>query len=604
MFISINHMYHTKFLLNALFCCSFCFLNSTENLQAQSAGNPKAWVEKSDQYTQLLIDLDKKYSPEYGSAEGLSEYDEQISVPTLANQLAERSEEEKLVAVYTAALQKEKEAPVLQDLHILIDHLQLGFREMDYELKHKVPFLNAASQIYDGLEILMDEQTAATRRQAAVVRIRKYAGLEPGYRPLTEILKERVSHQMKTGDMIYPSRQRMEVDLSRNASIMEGIAILCKKYNLKGWEEPYEKLKKQVANYDQWTREQVLPKARTDFRLPPEEYALRFEHYGIDISPAEIAKMAHVAFTQIQNEMKPLAKEIARQLHLPSDDYRSVMRELKKEQLHGDSIIPVYKRHLEDIENIIREHHLVSLPERPAIIRLATAAETAQQPAPHMVPPPFLNNTGQRGVFVLPMNMPPAAGEKTESKYDDFTFEAACWTLIAHEARPGHELQFDKMVEEGVSKARALYAFNSTNVEGWGLYAEYVIRPYMPPEGKLVSLDYLLLRAARAFLDPELQAGTITSAQAFKVLTDDVVQSHAFAQEEVERFTLKAPGQANSYFYGFTKMIALRKDTEKALGSKFNVLHFHDFILSQGLLPPALIRQAVEEEFISKERKN
>ena len=72
----------------------------------------------------------------------------------------------------------------------------------------------------------------------------------------------------------------------------------------------------------------------------------------------------------------------------------------------------------------------------------------------------------------------------------------------------------------------------------------------------------------------------------------------------MERFTLKAPGQANSYFYGFTKMIALRKDTEKALGSKFNVLHFHDFILSQGLLPPALIRQAVEEEFIPKESKN
>ena len=309
MFISINHMYHTKFLLNALFCCSFCFLNSTENLQAQSAGNPKAWVEKSDQYTQLLIDLDKKYSPEYGSAEGLSEYDEQISVPTLANQLAERNEEEKLLTVYTAALQKEKEAPVLQDLHILIDHLKLGFGEMDYELKHKVPFLNAASQIYDGLEILMDEQTASTRRQAAVVRIRKYAGLEPGYQPLTEIFKERVSHQMKTADMIYPSKQRIEVDLSRNASIIEGIALLCKKYNLKGWEEPYEKLKKQVADYDQWTRDQILPKARVDFRLPPEEYALRFEQYGIDIPPAEIAKMAHAAFTEIQNEMKPLAKK-------------------------------------------------------------------------------------------------------------------------------------------------------------------------------------------------------------------------------------------------------------------------------------------------------
>ena len=105
------------------------------------------------------------------------------------------------------------------------------------------------------------------------------------------------------------------------------------------------------------------------------------------------------------------------------------------------------------------------------------------------------------------------------------------------------------------------YAFNSTNVEGWGLYSEYLIRPYMPLEGQLVSLDYRLLRAARAFLDPELQSGKIQPAEAFRVLEQDVVQSHAFAQEEVERYTYRAPGQANSYFYGYTKLIALRKET-------------------------------------------
>ncbi|MFI5193667.1 MAG: DUF885 domain-containing protein [Chitinophagales bacterium] len=590
-----------KTLRNATCACIFCLLPFAARLQPGSAGNNKAWVKQSDHYTQMLIDLDKKYSPEYGSSQGLAAYDTLISVPTLANQQAKRKEEEDLVTEYSAALQKEKEAPVLQDLQILIDHLKLGFRQQDYALAHRVPFLNAASTIYEGLESLLDDQTAPDRRQAAVTRIKKYAGLEAGYSPTTRIMQERVEQQIAAGNMIYPSRQEMEVELPHNASIISGIADLCKKYKLSGWEAPYEQLKKQVADYDQWTRDQVLSKARADYRLPPEEYALAFENYGIDIPPAEIAKMAHAAFTEIQQEMKPIAAQIAKQRHLSSADYRSVMRVLKKEQIHGDSIIPLYEQHLKDIEAIIRKHQIVTLPGRPAIIRLATAAETAQQPAPHMQPPPFLNNTGQRGVFVLPLNLPPTAGEKAD-QYDDFTFDAASWTIIAHEARPGHELQFDKMVEEGVSKARALYAFNSTNVEGWGLYSEYIIRPYMPLEGRLVSLDYFLLRAARAFLDPELQAGTITEKQAYDVLMNDVMQSHAFAQEEVERFTLRAPGQANSYFYGFTRMIALRKDTEKALGNKFSVLHFHDFILSQGLLPPALIRQAVEKEFIPAEK--
>jgi uncharacterized protein (DUF885 family) len=88
----------------------------------------------------------------------------------------------------------------------------------------------------------------------------------------------------------------------------------------------------------------------------------------------------------------------------------------------------------------------------------------------------------------------------------------------------------------------------------------------------------------------------------YKILETDVVLSHALATEEVERYTFRAPGQANSYFYGYTKLIALRKDTEAALGKKFDQKKFHDFILAQGLLPPDLMRKAVMEEFIPSQK--
>ena len=276
--------------------------------------------------------------------------------------------------------------------------------------------------------------------------------------------------------------------------------------------------------------------------------------------------------------------------------------ELKKHQLVGDAILPFYENRLHQIEDIIVKQQIVSLPSRPAKIRIATAAETAQQPAPHMVPPPFLHNTGQKGEFVLPLNIPAAAGKAAE-QYDDFAFDAAAWTLTAHEARPGHELQFDSMLEHGISLARVRYAFNSTNAEGWGLYSEYLIKPYMPLDGQLISLQLRLQRAARAFLDPELQSGKVTPADAYRVLEQEVGLSHAFAEEEVERFTYRAPGQANSYFYGYTRLLSLREETEKALGAKFNQKKFHDFILDQGLLPPDLMRKAVLEEFVPSQQK-
>jgi uncharacterized protein (DUF885 family) len=43
--------------------------------------------------------------------------------------------------------------------------------------------------------------------------------------------------------------------------------------------------------------------------------------------------------------------------------------------------------------------------------------------------------------------------------------------------------------------------------------------------------------------------------------------------------------------------MALRADVEKALGPKFDQKAFHDAILAQGLLPPALMRDAIMKHF-------
>ena len=562
-----------------------------------------SWIESSNQYTHMVLAVEFKHSPESGSRQGLKEYDRQISQPSWADEDQRRQELTAVLETLKAAAVQQRQTEVEQDLQIIMRKMALEFQEEDFARAHQVAFLNASQEVFQGVQFLLDEQTPAERRPAAVERIRKYAGLEPGYKPITEILKQRTLEQMAKPHMLFPWRTEIETELARDSNYIDGIAALFEKYKLQDWQEPYGKLKSQLVDYDAWLKVAVLPKARPDFRLPAEEYALRMQDFGIDIPPDQLTAMAHQAFQDIQAEMKPIAAQIAQQRHLSSSDYRDVLRELKKEQIVGDAILPLYQSRLTQLEKIITEHQIVSLPDRPARIRIATAAETTQQPAPHMVPPPFLHNTGERGEFVLPLNMPAGPGQSSAQKYDDFTFDAAAWTLTAHEARPGHELQFDSMVEHGVSLARVLYAFNSTNVEGWGLYSEAIMKPYMPPEGQLVSLDYRLLRAARAFLDPELQSGKIQPAEAYRVLEQDVVQSRAFAEEEVERYTYRMPGQANSYFYGFTRLMDLRKETEATLGPQFNQKRFHDFILAQGLLPPDLMRQAVRENFVPVERR-
>jgi uncharacterized protein (DUF885 family) len=235
------------------------------------------------------------------------------------------------------------------------------------------------------------------------------------------------------------------------------------------------------------------------------------------------------------------------------------------------------------------------LPTRAANIRIATTAESAQSPAPFMNPPRLIGNTGEYGEFVIPLGNP---NSKSKDKMNDFDFSAASWAVTAHEARPGHELQFASMVEQGMSVARARFAFNSANVEGWGLYSEALVLPYMPPEGQLVALQLRLLRMARALLDPQINLGRMTPAQAKQFLMHEVVLSEPFAQSEVDRYSYRMPGQATAYYYGYVKLRALKTQAEIVLGERFDLKAFNDFVIAQGILPPDLMREAVMNTFI------
>ena len=65
---------------------------------------------------------------------------------------------------------------------------------------------------------------------------------------------------------------------------------------------------------------------------------------------ARLAEMAHQMFNELQAEMKPIAEKIAAEQHLPSSDYRDVIRELKKKQLVGEAIMPFYEDRLKQIK--------------------------------------------------------------------------------------------------------------------------------------------------------------------------------------------------------------------------------------------------------------
>ena len=66
---------------------------------------------------------------------------------------------------------------------------------------------------------------------------------------------------------------------------------------------------------------------------------------------------------------------------------------------------------------------------------------------------------------------------------------------------------------------------------------------------------------------------------------------------------MRMPAQATAYYYGYTKLQALRTQTELALRDDFDQQAFHDFVLAQGLLPPDILKTAVMQEFVPDQRR-
>jgi hypothetical protein len=558
---------------------------------ASPTARDRAWIERSNQNAQVLLAVQAQFQPEAAARTGMTGLDDRISDFEPGHQQRLRDALARAQAELEQRLAGEQDPLVAQDLQILIDAAKRQIKGSELREKLEVPYYNLPQMIFGSMRSLLEPQVAAERRPAALVRLRKYLGMD-GQTSRIQLAEAETRDGIQKW-LLAPARLEVENDLDTAAPVLAGIDRLFKEFKIEGAEPVLAEAHKQLQAYLEFTRNEVLPRARDDFRLPPELYAFRLQQVGVDIPAEELARRAHQAFTEIQGEMQKVAAQIAQQRGWPSADYRDVIKQLKKQQIPDDQVLDFYIHRLGRIEDIIRTHRLVTLPSRPARIRLGTPAENAQQPAPHMLAPRFLGNTGEQGEFVLPLSVP---GKNTQ-KYDDFNFDAAAWTLTAHEARPGHELQFSRQIESGVSIARALFAFNSVNVEGWGLYSEAITLPFMPPEGQLISLQLRLQRAARAFVDPELQIpGKWTPESARAFLQKEVGLSPAFATEEVDRFTFRSPAQATAYFYGYTKLLELRDAAQKQLGDRFDALRFHDTILAQGLLPPDLLRKAVLAE--------
>ncbi|HEX7991335.1 MAG TPA: DUF885 domain-containing protein [Stenotrophomonas sp.] len=562
-----------------------------------------AWVARSNELAQILLQAQAPFQPEMTSFFGVPGYDDKVVDLRPDNAARYRAAMNKARDQLREKLQVERDPNLRQDLEIMIGAAERNIESSTLNEQHLMPWMDVPQTVFGGINGLLSDQVPEARRAKALDRLNAYLGKAPGTQPLATLARQRYEEKSGTPNLLQPTKIEVDQALANVDTYIAGIGKLFAKYKIDGADASLAELSTQMKDYIAWTSKEVLPKARTDNRLPAELYAFQLKEVGVDIDPALLMQRAQLEYMETRAMMRQLAPLVVQAKGLKvadNTDYVAVIRALKQDKISNDQLESHYRGVIDAIDPIIHKQGIVDVPQRPLQMRLGSEAESAASPAPHYLPAPLVGNTGQQGTFVLPLGNP-ASGEKAQ--YDDFNFGSAAWTLSAHEGRPGHDLQFAAMVERGISLARTMFAFNSVNVEGWALYAEAEMVPFEPLDGQMIALQFRLLRAARAMLDPALNLGQTDRERARKVLVEGVGLSEAMATQELDRYTVRSPGQACSYFYGYTRIMELRMQTELALGDKFDRLAFNNFLLDQGLLPPDQLAAAVNEVFVPAQRR-
>lgn len=165
---------------------------------------------------------------------------------------------------------------------------------------------------------------------------------------------------------------------------------------------------------------------------------------------------------------------------------------------------------------------------------------------------------------------------------------------VVHEAYPGHHLQLQLagLNPDPVRK----WQFNLMLIEGWALYCEEAVYKHglygeEDPARWLSVLGGIRFRAARIVADVMLHTGQLSFQECvdwmIEALEVESASGKDYIRKEVRRYTLE-PTVPMSYLMGKRAVLKLRAAVSARDGEDFSLQAFHDALLAEGSIPPAL----------------
>ena len=328
------------------------------------------------------------------------------------------------------------------------------------------------------------------------------------------------------------------------------------------------------------------------------EYAIGEELYTallrekelLPFSARELRERGREQYELLTNEANKIASQID-----GGGDWARVCERLN--HIHAptpDAMRAEYEDWTDRARSFLKDTSLVSLPpgERCTVEPSPHFQRPIQAVASYNQPPAFSDSL--HGHFFVPYppdNTPP---DEVQKRLEG-NCSAGIPTTAVHEAYPGHHWHL-VMAKQNRSAVRRTHS-TSYFAEGWGLYAERVMREqgfFTDPRHLLFQYEATLFRAARIVVDTSLHLGEMSFDQAVDFMVRKGNLTPPNAKAEIGRYC-SWPTQASSYLTGMLEIVDIRTRWLAKHGSadRTALRAFHDAITSSGSIPTSLAERAI-----------
>jgi uncharacterized protein (DUF885 family) len=332
-------------------------------------------------------------------------------------------------------------------------------------------------------------------------------------------------------------------------------------------------------------------RASGDYAIGEELYtALLREKELLPFGAQELRERGREQYDLLSNE----ANKIARQIDGGGTWTEACERLNRVHAPTPDAMRAEYEEWTKRARSFLVDTGLVTLPpgERCTVEPSPHYQRPIQAVASYNQPPAFSDSL--HGHFFVPYPPDGTPPEEVQKRLEG-NCSAGIPTTAVHEAYPGHHWHL-VMTKQNPSDIRRTH-FTSYFAEGWGLYAERVMREqgfFSDPRHLLFQYEATLFRAARIVVDTSLHTKEMTFDQAVDFMVKNANLTPPNAIAEVGRYC-SWPTQASSYLTGMLEIVDIRTRWLAKRGSadRAALRAFHDAITTTGSIPTSLAERAI-----------